>query len=183
MKDRPEAIQADITTLQVDAIVNAANAQLLPGGGVDAAIRRAGGPELNAELTRIGYCAPGSAVLTRGYCLPARFVIHTVAPIWRGGDVEEERLLASCYSSALQLADKNGIVSVAFPAIGTGAYGWPVKRAAEIALVAATRHLSRGGKQQVTFCCFSAQDRERYAKLIMSEASESQGPPARTGLT
>jgi O-acetyl-ADP-ribose deacetylase (regulator of RNase III) len=166
VKERLEAIQADITTLAVDAIVNAANALLLPGGGVDGAIRRAGGPELNAELARIGYCAPGAAVLTPGYRLPVRFVIHTVAPIWRGGDAEEERLLSSCYSTALKLADESDIVSIAFPAIGTGAYGWPAKRAAELALEAVTSHLARGGKQHVTFCCFSAEDRERYAKLI-----------------
>ncbi len=166
MKDRLKSIQADITTLKVDAIVNAANAPLRPGGGVDGAIRRAGGPELNAELARIGYCAPGSAVLTPGYRLPARFVIHTVAPIWRGGDKEEERLLASCYSSALNLADQNDVVSVAFPAIGTGAYGWPPKRASELAFQIVTKHLARGGKQHVIFCCFSAEDQQRYAGLI-----------------
>lgn len=150
----------------MDAIVNAANAQLQPGGGVDGAIRRAGGPRLNAELARIGHCAPGSAVITRGYRLPARFVIHIVAPIWRSGDAEEERLLASCYSSALNLADENGIVSITFPAIGTGAYGWPAKRASELAFEAATQHLARCGKQHITFCCFSLEDRERYATLI-----------------
>jgi O-acetyl-ADP-ribose deacetylase (regulator of RNase III) len=168
VKDRLKSIQADITTLKVEAIVNAANAPLVPGGGVDGAIRRAGGPELNAELARIGYCAPGSSVLTPGYRLPARFIIHTVAPIWRGGDKEEERLLASCYSSALNLADENDIVSIAFPAIGTGAYGWPSKRASEIAFAAVTKHLLRGGKQRVIFCCFSAEDQERYATLISS---------------
>jgi O-acetyl-ADP-ribose deacetylase (regulator of RNase III) len=166
VKERLEAIQADITTLAVDAIVNAANARLLPGGGVDDAIRSVGGPELNAELARIGYCAPGAAVLTPGYRLPVRFVIHTVAPIWRGGDAEEERLLSSCYSTALKLADANDIVSIAFPAIGTGAYGWPAKSASEIAFETVTSHLARGGKQHVTFCCFNAEDRERYAKLI-----------------
>ena len=168
MKEPLASIRTDITTLKVDAIVNAANAQLLPGGGVDGAIRRAGGPELNADLSRIGYCAPGSAVLTPGYRLPSRYVIHTVAPIWRGGDEEEQRLLSSCYSSALKLADENDIVSIAFPAIGTGAYGWPAKRAAELAFDAVTSHLARGGKQHVTFCCFSADDQERYAKLLSS---------------
>ncbi|MBV9572139.1 MAG: macro domain-containing protein [Alphaproteobacteria bacterium] len=166
MKDRLEAVQADITTLAVDAIVNAANAQLVPGAGVDGAIRQAGGAQLNAELARIGYCAPGSAVLTPGYSLPARFVIHTVAPIWRGGDAEEERLLASCYTTALNLADQNGIVSIAFPAIGTGAYGWPARRASELAFDAVAKHFARGGRQHVIFCCFSAEDRERYAELI-----------------
>jgi O-acetyl-ADP-ribose deacetylase len=168
VKDRLQSIQADITTLKVDAIVNAANARLLPGGGVDGAIRRAGGPELNAELARIGYCAPGSSVLTPGYRLPARYVIHTVAPIWRDGDEAEEHLLASCYASALKLAEENDIVTIAFPAIGTGAYGWPAKRAAELTFEAVTQHLSRGGKQQVIFCCFSSEDQERYTKLIAS---------------
>jgi O-acetyl-ADP-ribose deacetylase (regulator of RNase III) len=166
VKERLESIRADITTLKLDAIVNAANAPLQPGGGVDGAIRRAGGPDLNAELARIGYCAPGSAVLTPGYRLPARFVIHTVAPIWLGGDAEEERLLASCYSSALELAEENDVVSIAFPAIGT--YGWPAERASELAFEAVTKHLARGGKQHVTFCCFSEEDRERYATLIAS---------------
>jgi O-acetyl-ADP-ribose deacetylase (regulator of RNase III) len=166
VRGRLQALQADITTLAVDAIVNAANAQLLPGGGVDGAIRHAGGPELNAELARIGYCAPGSAVLTQGFRLPARFVIHTVAPIWRGGDEKEEHLLASCYSSALKLADGHDIASIAFPAIGTGAYGWPAKRASELAFAVVTSHLAHGGKQHVIFCCFSAEDRERYANLI-----------------
>jgi O-acetyl-ADP-ribose deacetylase (regulator of RNase III) len=152
--------------LRVDAIVNAANAQLLPGGGVDGDIRNAGGAELDAELARIGYCAPGSSVLTPGFLLPARFVIHTVAPIWRGGDAEEERLLAACYSSALKLADENSIVSIAFPAIGTGAYRWPAQRASELAFSAVTEHLAHGGKQHVTFCCFSAEDQARYAQLI-----------------
>ena len=166
MKDRLHSIQADITTLKMDAIVNAANARLLPGGGVDGAIRRAGGPELNSELARIGYCAPGSSVLTFGYRLPAGYVIHTVAPIWRGGDEAEDRLLASCYSSALKLADENEIVTVAFPAIGTGAYGWPANHASELAFATVTKHLARGGQQHVTFCCFSREDQERYAKLI-----------------
>jgi O-acetyl-ADP-ribose deacetylase (regulator of RNase III) len=166
MRDRLTAIQADITTLKVDAIVNAANAPLQPGGGVDGAIRRAGGPELNDDLARIGHCAPGASVLTFGYHLPANYVIHTVAPIWRGGDEAEERLLASCYASALKLADENEIVSIAFPAIGTGAYGWPAKRAAELAFEAVTQHLARGGRQHVIFCCFSADDQARYASLI-----------------
>ena len=168
MKDRLQSICADITTLKVDAIVNAANAPLQPGGGVDGAIRRAGGPEMNDDLARIGYCAPGTAVLTFGHRLPCNYVIHTVAPVWRGGSEEEEALFASCYSSALKLADENEILSIAFPGIGTGAYGWPAKRASELAFEAVIRHLDRGGKQHVTFCCFSAEDQERYAKLIGS---------------
>lgn len=167
MKERLEAVQADITTLKVDAIVNAANARLLHGGGVDGAIRRAAGPEINEDLERIGYCAPGSSVLTFGYRLPASYVIHTVAPIWQGGSEEEERLLSSCYSSALKLADENDIRSVAFPSIGTGAYGWPAERGAELAFAAVTTHLTAGGRQdRVIFCCFSAEDRDRYRRLL-----------------
>jgi O-acetyl-ADP-ribose deacetylase (regulator of RNase III) len=171
MKERLEAIQADITTLKLDAIVNAANARLLHGGGVDGAIRRAAGPEINEDLERIGSCAPGSSVLTVGYRLPVRYVIHTVAPVRQGSGAEEERLLASCYSGALQLADENDIRSIAFPAIGTGAYGWPAERAAELAFAAVAAHLMAGGKQtQVIFCCFSTEDRERYARLIATLA-------------
>ena len=167
MKERLEVLQADITTLKVDAIVNAANARLLHGGGVDGAIRRAAGPEINEDLERIGHCAPGSSVLTFGYRLPASYVIHTVAPVWQGIGVEEERLLASCYSSALKLADENDIRSIAFPAIGTGAYRWPAERAAELALPAVTAHLGTGGKQdRVIFCCFSAEDRDHYLRLL-----------------
>jgi O-acetyl-ADP-ribose deacetylase (regulator of RNase III) len=143
VKDELEAIQADITTLVVDAIVNAANEPLIMGGGVDGAIRRKAGPEMERDLRRIGRCPTGSAVITPGYRLPARFVIHTVAPIWRGGDDERERLLASCYSRALTLADGNGIRSIAFPAIGTGAYAWPAERASELAFGAVTKHLGR----------------------------------------
>jgi O-acetyl-ADP-ribose deacetylase (regulator of RNase III) len=169
MKERLQAIQADITTLKLDAIVNAANARLMHGGGVDGAIRRGAGPEINEDLERIGSCAPGSSVLTFGYRLPASYVIHTVAPVWQGSGVEEERLLASCYSSALKLADENDIRSIAFPAIGTGAYGWPAERATELAFAAVTTHLTAGGKQdRVIFCCFSAEDRERYSTLLQT---------------
>jgi O-acetyl-ADP-ribose deacetylase (regulator of RNase III) len=167
MKAAPEAIQADITTLAVDAIVNAANEPLIMGGGVDGAIRRKAGFEMEMDLRRIGRCPTGCAVITPGWNLPADYVIHTVAPIWRNGDEEEERLLASCYSSALTLADERDIRSIAFPAIGTGAYGWPAKRASEIAFDTVTKHFARGGKQdRIIFCCFSAEDCERYAKLI-----------------
>ena len=166
MKDRLEVIQADITTLSVDAIVNAANEQLIMGGGVDGAIRRKAGPEMERDLRRIGRCLTGAAVITPGYRLPANFVIHTVAPICRGGTEEEERLLASCYSSALKLADENNISSIAFPAIGTGAYGWPAKRASELAFDAVTKHLARGKQDRIVFCCFSAEDQERYAAII-----------------
>ena len=171
MKDRLEVIQADITTLSVDAIVNAANEPLIMGGGVDGAIRRKAGPEMERDLRRIGRCLTGAAVITPGYRLPAKFVIHTVAPIWRGSDDEQERLLVSCYSSALNLADENDIRSMAFSAIGTGAYRWPAKRASELAFEAVTNHLIRGGRQdRIIFCCFSTDDRERYTQLIRTQS-------------
>ncbi|HVZ69071.1 MAG TPA: macro domain-containing protein [Rhizomicrobium sp.] len=164
-----QAIEADITTLGVDAIVNAANVQLLPGGGVDGAIRRAAGPKLTEETRAIGKCPTGTAVLTQGYDLPAKYAIHTAAPIWEGGyrDEEQERLLSSCYESALELADAHGIATIAFPAIGTGIYGWPAERAAKIAFETVVRHLAMCRVQtRVIFCCFNTADRERYAKLI-----------------
>jgi len=166
LPDRLTAIEADITTLAVDAIVNAANAQLLPGGGVDGAIRRAAGPKLTQATARIGACPTGTAVITGGYDLPARHVIHTAAPVWDGSE-KQDALLASCYTSALILADAHGIASIAFPAIGTGIYGWPSEHAAKIAFGAVVRHLSASAAQNtVIFCCFSADDRERYAHLI-----------------
>jgi len=169
VRDRLEAIRADITTLAIDAIVNAANSGLIPGGGVDGAIRRAAGTKLTEETSQIGRCPTGGGVVTKGYDLPARFVIHTAAPVWNAGYDEEaqDRLLASCYASALKLADERGIATIAFPAIGTGIYGWPAERAAALAFGAVTRHLSTGGKQsKVIFCCFSEADRARYQGLI-----------------
>ena len=169
LKDRLEAIRADITTLAVDAIVNAANSGLIPGGGVAGAIRRAAGPKLTEETSQIGHCPTGGAVVTKGYDLPARHVIHTAAPVWSPGIDEEgqDRLLASCYAHVLELADDYGIKSLAFPAIGTGIYGWPAERAAALAFGAVTRHLTAGGKQdKVIFCCFSEADRARYQALI-----------------
>jgi O-acetyl-ADP-ribose deacetylase (regulator of RNase III) len=166
---RLEAIEADITTLRLDAIVNAANEPLLPGGGVDGAIRRAAGFEIDEDLERIGRCAPGTSVLTFGYRLPASYVIHTVAPVWsgKGDDTREQQTFAACYSSALKFADENEIVSIGFPAIGTGAYRWPPQLAAELALDAVVRHLRSGGLQtRVVFCCFTAEDQERYTALI-----------------
>jgi len=169
VRDRLEAIRADITTLDVDAIVNAANSGLIPGGGVDGAIRRAAGPQITEATREIGHCPTGGAVITNGYNLPARFVIHTAAPVWSAGYDEDgqDRLLTSCYASVLKLADARGIQTIAFPAIGTGIYGWPAERAAALALGAVTRHLSTGGKQsKVIFCCFSEADRARYQDLI-----------------
>jgi O-acetyl-ADP-ribose deacetylase (regulator of RNase III) len=169
VSDRLEAIEGDITRLAAGAIVNAANSALMRGGGVDGAIRKRAGPEIEDDLSRAGSCAEGAAVLTPGYRLPAEWVIHTVAPIWagRGGGVAQNALLARCYEAALTLADENGIRTIAFPAIGTGAYRWPPEIAARIAFDAVVAHLKRCETQtMVTFCCFSRADRERYADLI-----------------
>ena len=169
VRDRLEAVEADITTLALDAIVNAANSALMPGGGVDGAIRRKAGRALDEHLYRIGGCDEGEAIVTPGYALPAKHVIHTVAPIWAGSAASEERerLLARCYENALIRADEHAIRTIAFPAIGTGAYRWPADVAAGIALNAVVGHLRRCALQsRVIFCCFARADRERYESMI-----------------
>lgn len=157
-----KAIQYDITKLQVDAIVNAANSSLLGGGGVDGAIHRAAGSELIHECRLLGGCKTGQAKLTKGYNLPARFIIHTVGPVWNGGNNNESELLKSCYTSAIEIAEKHpDISSVAFPCISTGIYRFPASKAAFIAVNAC-----QSSTLDITFCCFSPSDLEIYEKLL-----------------
>ncbi len=160
-----EIIQGDITKLKVDAIVNAANSTLLGGGGVDGAIHRAAGPGLLRECKKVGGCPTGEARITAGHDLPARFVIHTVGPIWHGGDRGEDGLLASCYRNSLTLAEQNGVKTIAFPSISTGAYRFPLARAARIALAEIKSFLEKGSAiERVTMVCFGDDACEEYRK-------------------
>jgi O-acetyl-ADP-ribose deacetylase (regulator of RNase III) len=161
------AVQADITTLAVDAIVNAANSSLQGGGGVDGAIHRAAGPQLLEECRRLGGCQPGDAKLTRGHDLPARFVIHTVGPVWQGGGAGEAEILASCYRRSIEIAARRGLATLAFPGISTGVYGYPPALACTVAITSVRSALREfGGIEQVQFCCFSGADLKRYAAAL-----------------
>jgi O-acetyl-ADP-ribose deacetylase (regulator of RNase III) len=164
MLDAIRIVEGDLTEQVADAIVNAANRTLLGGGGVDGAIHRAAGPRLLEECRGLGGCPTGEAKITRGYDLPAAWVIHTVGPIWRGGSCGEDNLLASCYRNALTLARQRGLKSIAFPSISTGAYGFPIQRAAPIALREATRALldHPGTLQRIVFVCYGQSDFQRY---------------------
>ncbi|HET8540387.1 MAG TPA: O-acetyl-ADP-ribose deacetylase [Anaeromyxobacter sp.] len=166
-RERVEVVTGDITRLEVDAIVNAANASLLGGGGVDGAIHRAAGPGLLEECRTLGGAATGEVKRTGGHRLPARHVLHAVGPVWRGGAAGEDEALARCYRSALRLAAEAGLRSVAFPAISTGAYGFPLERATRIAVGEVRRALEGGSPvERVVFCCFSPRDAEVYARVL-----------------
>lgn len=168
-----EIVEGDITALPVDAVVNAANEALAPGGGVCGAIHRAAGPELADACAKLGGCATGEAKITDGFELPARYVIHTVGPVWGGGERGEGKLLADCYANALKLATENGVKSIAFPAISTGIYGFPPDRAALIAVRTVRETLPNvPAVARVVFCCFAAESRELHEAAYAATAPQ-----------
>jgi O-acetyl-ADP-ribose deacetylase (regulator of RNase III) len=167
MKDRIAIEQGDITKQNVDAIVNAANTSLLGGGGVDGAIHRAAGPELLAETRKIGGCPTGEARASKGYRLPAKWVIHTVGPVWAGGRKNEETLLANCYKNSLKTAIEKGVKTIAFPSISTGAYGFPLDRATEIAMKETKQFLEKHpGIEKIVFVCFGDKAFKTYQDVF-----------------
>jgi O-acetyl-ADP-ribose deacetylase (regulator of RNase III) len=176
MRERIEIVEGDITRLDVDAIVNAANTMLAPGGGVCGAIHRAAGPELAEACARLGGCDTGEAKITPGFRLPARYVIHAVGPVWGGGERGEDRLLADCYRNSLALAVEQGITSIAFPAISTGIYGFPPARAARIAVTTVIAGL-RGepSLKRVVLCCFDKESRN-FHETALAAALDKGGP-------
>lgn len=167
MRERIDIIDDDITRQQVDAIVNAANNSLLGGGGVDGAIHRAAGPQLLSECRTLNGCRTGEAKITKGYRLPARFVIHTVGPVWRGGNADEDHLLENCYHNSLRLAVEHDIQTIAFPSISTGVYGFPIERASRIALKTVKAFLEQHESlQKVVFVCFGQHDYQVYQQAF-----------------
>ena len=174
IKERIEVLQADITTLAVDAIVNAANSSLLGGGGVDGAIHRAAGPELLAECRLLGGCKTGQARITKGHKLPARHVIHTVGPVWNGGHRGEPELLASCYRSCYAIARERGLKTMAFPAISCGIYGYPIEAATEIAVHETIAELAvNPAIERVIFACFGHEVYEAYRRALAEQAGSA----------
>jgi O-acetyl-ADP-ribose deacetylase (regulator of RNase III) len=173
MPQRIDIVEGDITRLDIDAIVNAANKTLLGGGGVDGAIHRAAGPDLRAACAKLAGCATGDAKITPGFLLPARHVIHTVGPIWGGGESGEDRQLADCYRNSFTLARGHGLASLAFPAISTGAYGFPPDRAARIALLTVLDALAGApAMERVVFCCFGADSRKAHEAAFAASVGD-----------